>query len=90
VETVRMAVALHENNIPFKLQDAEEIVQMVTGNDYIGIVPDTVFPRYCHSLFPKEDRIIDFMNLPSYEGIDQAIIEKGYWYPLEGIELGLK
>ncbi|MGF1583810.1 MAG: hypothetical protein ACFCUM_00705 [Bacteroidales bacterium] len=36
-ETVRMAVALHENNIPFKLRDADEIVRMVTGNDYIGI-----------------------------------------------------
>jgi hypothetical protein len=71
-ETVRMTVALHENNIPFKLRDADEIVRMVTGNDYIGIVPDTVFPRYCHRLFPEEDKIIDFMNL----GYDDEIIEK--------------
>jgi hypothetical protein len=82
-----MAVALHENKIPFELTDAEEIVRMVTGNDFIGIVPDTVFPRYCHSLFPKEDRIISFMNLDSDKGLVPKIAAKTYWYPLEEIKL---
>lgn len=86
-ETVRMAVALHENNIPFKLRDADEIVRMVTGNDYIGIVPDTVFPRYCHSLFPKEDKIIDFMNLGFDIEINEELVQRIYWYPLEEIIL---
>ncbi len=86
-ETVRMAVALHENRIPFELSDAEEIVRMVTGNDFIGIVPDTVFPRYCHSLFPKEDRIIDFMNLGFDRDLVPKIVEKTCWYPLEEIKL---
>ncbi len=86
-ETVRMAVALHENNIPFKLSEADEIVRMVTGNDYIGIVPDTVFPRYCHSLFPKEEKIIDFMNLGYDKEIVEKLIQKIYWYPLEEIIL---
>jgi len=86
-ETVRMAVALFENKITFALRDADEIVRMVTGIDYIGIVPDTVFPRYCHSLFPKEDRIIDFMNLGSDKDIVPAIVEKAQWYPSEKIEL---
>jgi len=84
-ETVKMAVALHENNISFKLSDADEIVRMVTGNDFIGIVPDTVFPRYCHSLFPKEDNIIDFMNLGPDIDIIPELIQKIYWYPLEEI-----
>ncbi len=84
-ETVRMAFALHENNIPFILRDADEIVRMVTGNDYIGIVPDTVFPRYCHSLFPEEDKIIDFMNLGYDNEIIEELIQKIYWYPLEQI-----
>jgi hypothetical protein len=52
------AVALSENNIPFYFSDADEIVCMVTGNDLIGIDPDKVFPRYCHSLFPKEDNTL--------------------------------
>ena len=84
-ETVKMAVALHENNIPFNLRDADEIVRMVTGNDYIGIVPDTVFPRYCHSLFPKEDKVIDFMNLGTDKEITEALIPKIHWYPLEEV-----
>lgn len=82
-ETVRMAVALFENKMPFQLRDAEEIVSMVTGSDFIGIVPDTIFPRYCHSLFPKEDKIIDFMNLGFDQEIVPKIIEKAFWYPLE-------
>jgi len=36
---------------------------MINGADYIGIVPEGIFPRYCHSMFPRED-IIDFLNLP--------------------------
>ncbi len=84
-ETVRMAVALHDNKIPFELRDAEEILRMVTGNDFIGIVPDNVFPRYCHSLFPREDRIIDFMNLKFLDEFIPEIIGKAFWYPLEEI-----
>ena len=86
-ETVRMVVALSENKIPFQLSEAEEIMSMVTGNDYKGIVPDTIFPRYCHSLFPREDRIIDFMNLKFYGELIPEIIEKTFWYPLEEIIL---
>jgi hypothetical protein len=47
-ETVRLAVAPHENNIPVELAGSEEIVRMVTVTHYIGIVPLDVFPRYCH------------------------------------------
>jgi len=87
-ETVRMALALYENKIPFELSDAEQIVDMVSGNDFIGIVPDHVVPRYCHNLFPKEDRINDFMNLNFEKEFESKIIEKAYWYPLDKIELG--
>lgn len=80
-ETVRMAVALFDRGIPFDLRDAEEILRMARGEDYIGIVPETVFPRYCHSLFPKADRIIDFMNL-GWE-YREAIVIMAFWYPLE-------
>ena len=86
-ETVRMAVALSDNKIPFDLRDANEIVRMVTGIDFIGIVPDNIFPCYCHSLFPKEDKIIDFMNLDYDKAISLKIIEKAFWYPLDEILL---
>lgn len=83
-ETVRFAIALHNHNIPFKLWDAEEILAMVTGTDYIGIVPEGVTPTYCHSSFPKEEHIIDFMNLPT-ENRDK-VIEAAYWYPTDEIK----
>lgn len=86
-ETVRMAIAFWENQIPFELRDADEIVRMVTGEDFIGIVPDTIFPRYCHSLFPEKDRIMDFMNLGSDKEIVPVVVEKAQWYPLERIEI---
>jgi hypothetical protein len=84
-ETVRFAIALHKHNIPFKLWDAKEILSMVSGVDYIGIVPEGVTPVYCHSYFPKEDCIIDFMNLPT--GNRDKIIEMAHWYPVDEVEL---
>jgi len=85
-ETVKMVLSLYDHHIPFILSEAEEILRMVAGTDYIGIVPDYVFPRYCHSCFPKEDRIIDFMNL--YREDEDRLIPLTYWYPLERIESG--
>ncbi len=86
VETIKMAIALHQNNIPFNLRDAESLYRMVTGTDYIGIVPEHIIPRYCHSLFPKKDMIIDFMNL--YFEDEADVIKKAVWYPMDRIDLG--
>ena len=83
-ETVKMAIALYENRIPFMLDRAEALLNMATGNDYIGIVPDYITPRYCNSLFPDEDRIIDFLHLDYEE--EEIIIPNAYWYTLEKIE----
>jgi hypothetical protein len=48
-ETVRFAIALYNQNIPFRLLDAKEILAMVSETDYIGIVPEKVMPVYCQS-----------------------------------------
>jgi hypothetical protein len=85
LETVKMAIALFKKHIPFVLRDAEEIFRMVSGTDYIGIVPKTILPRYCGSHFPPNDRIIDFMQL-GYEETS-TIIEKTLWYPLREIRM---
>lgn len=85
LETVKMAIALYKSHIPFILNKAEEILRMITGTDYIGIVPKTIVPRYCSSHFPSEDKIIDFMNL-GFEKTEE-IIEKATWYPLHEIRL---
>jgi hypothetical protein len=82
---IRMAVALYNRRVPFILHKGEAILKMVTGEDYIGIVPDHVFPRYCHRFFPAEDRIIDFMNL-GHENVKE-IIKNAFWYPLKPVLL---
>ena len=86
-ETVRMAIALHENGIQFELRDANEVVRKVTGVDDIGIVPENVIPVYCHSSFPEEDMICDFMNLSFETELAEKIVPLAYWYPLEEITL---
>ena len=83
VEIVRFAIALYKHNIPFKLWDAKEILAMVSGADYIGIVPEGVMPVYCQSYFPKEDCIIDFMNLLTKKR--DEVVKVAYWYQLKEI-----
>jgi hypothetical protein len=78
VETVKFYLALADHGLPIFLTDGAEIAAMLTGTDYIGIVPEGTIPRYCASMFPGEN-ILDFMNLP-YEESEQ--IEKAaFWYP---------
>lgn len=85
VETVRFAVALYDNGILFSLRDSDAILLMVKGEDYIGIVPKEISPRYCHSHFPAEDKIIDFMNVP-FEYRNE-IQKHASWYPQTRIAL---
>lgn len=84
-ETVRFAIALYNHNIPFKLWDAKEILVMASGTDHIGIVPEGVTPTYCYSYFPKEDHIVDFINLPRKNR--NKIVQVAYWYPVDEFRL---
>lgn len=88
VETAKMAIALFRHQIPFMLQEAAHMQLMLNGEDMVGIVPDDVIPRYCHSYFPDEDDIFDFMN-PWFDDKDvkKVIINDARWYPIEPIEL---
>jgi len=85
IETIKIAVALYDHKIPFILGKAEEIHKMADGLDYIGIVPETVFPRYCHGYFPDEDKIIDFMNLGTERNTE--LIAKAFWYPIPELKM---
>ena len=87
VETAKMAIALFEHKIPFILMDAEQIVNMLKGNDYLGIVPEDVTPKYCHSYFPDEDKIHDFINPWYDEEVVKAIEKYARWYPVETLEI---
>lgn len=82
LETVKMAVALYQQNIPFILFKKEAMLRMVEGDDCIGIVPYNCTPKYCHSEFPEEDKIEDFMNLPFEEEDAKAMLSAVAWYPM--------
>jgi hypothetical protein len=84
VETVKFYLALTERGFPVYLLDGKEIVAMLKGEDFIGIVPQGVFPRYCDSFFPGE-KMLTFMNL-SFEKTDQ-VIKATYWYPIENVQI---
>jgi len=71
--------------VPIFLYNGPALAAMITGKDHIGIVPEGIFPRYCDAWFPKEDRIIDYMNLPWEKA--EAVSKATSWYPLEQIAL---
>lgn len=72
-------MALVRQGIPVSLRDGTGLAAMITGTDYIGIVPEGVLPVYCNSLFPDE-KILDFMNLPEKE--TDKVISSAKWYLL--------
>ena len=63
IETIHFFLALHRAGVPVCIRNAEELKARLTGAESIGIVPEGVFPAYCHDRFPGES-IVDFMNLP--------------------------
>ena len=64
LEAVTFYTTLYAAGLPVILEDAEEILARFDGNDYVGIVPHSCFPRYCESMFPSEyGKVIDFMNV---------------------------
>ena len=66
------------------MYDSARIVSRLTEADYISIVPEEVFPRYCSELFPDE-KMLDFMNLPN-EDIEK-VIAATEWYPISQTQL---
>ena len=85
VETVKFYLALMAHNIPIYLYDGREIAAMLAGQDWIGIVPEGVIPRYCDSYFSGEGKMLQFMNLPWEE--TEAVIEAAVWYPVDEVLL---
>ena len=77
---MKIAIEFFSYHIHFVLVDAKQMLAMLKGIDDLGIVPENVIPRYCHSLFPKEDNIHDFIN-PWYDGeeIIQTIKQYVTW-----------
>lgn len=83
-ETIKIFLALSKAGIPVVLREAKTLGDRVAGVEKMGIVPEGVFPRYCHSYFPGE-HIIDFTNLPldHREELSKLCV----WQPIPEIRL---
>ena len=84
IEAIKFYLAIYNMGMPVRILDGKKLAARLTGEDKIGIVPEGIFPRYCHSHFPNED-LLDFMNLP-YENREQ-IAEKCNWYEIPEVTL---
>jgi len=80
IETIKFFLALYDAGIPILIRDGKELADMICGRDFIGIVSEDVFPRYCSEWFPGEN-MLSYMNLPHEER--DEVIKASYWYPIE-------
>ena len=86
MESVNFYLALHDAGLPVLISDAEEILARFDASDYIGIVPHSMIPKYCESMFPKEyGRVIDFMHV--YEEDLEKYKDDIIWLPEDPAEL---
>jgi len=83
VETARMALALRQAGVPFVLSHKEEMLRMLAGEDFVGIVPDDVSIGYNHGEFPEEDRIHSFVHHWMIVEACGSVPDGVFWYPLD-------
>lgn len=85
-EAVSFYVALSRAGLPVILHDADELLARFEGSDYVGIVPHSVIPKYCESMFPtKYGRVIDYMHV--YEEEMEQFGDEIEWLPIESSAL---
>ncbi len=80
-ETIRMALALAAEGVPFRLADVDLHVRRVQGLDWIGIVPRYYLGAHDYSdLFPGGEPVhdaVDHTLLDEYPALREHVI----WYP---------
>ena len=83
-EIIKFYLALFRSGIPVVIYDGKKLTERVMGTEKIGVVPQGITPKYCHSYFPGED-IISFINLP-YENTEK-VAQKCVWQDIREIKL---
>lgn len=83
VETVRVALALHDAGIPVEVSQADQLVRAMRGQDMVGIVPQYLMDYDPEALFGGN--VIVAMHLPHEHR--QAIIDEASWQPIEPVRL---
>ena len=85
-EAVNFYISLIEAGLPVVIRDSREILNILEGNGYIGIVPHDVVPRYCEDMFPeKYGKVIDFIHI--YEEEKNSFGDMIEWLPETEAEL---
>ena len=80
VEAIHFFVAIRKLGCPVILHGAAAINARFHGEDFIGIVPASVTPRYCESMFPESyGTILDFMHV--YEDEIEKLKDYIEWLP---------
>ncbi len=87
-QTVKISIALHRAGIPFELIEKEHMTQLVYGKDWIGIVPEDIYPFNCYDLFEPygTEEFKTFMNLGDFEK-EKGFISEVYWYPVRPLQI---
>lgn len=85
IEAVKFYLAVKHAGYPVFMHDAKQLVKRFEQTEKIGVVPESVFPKYCSDLYPGED-IISFINLPTEKR--DIVASKCVWQPIR--EVGLK
>jgi hypothetical protein len=83
VETARMAIALSERDVPFVLANAEEMLRMLSGEDFLGIVPEDRPLGYNASDFPPDAGVFSFACLRDLQEVAPSVLPRIEWYPVE-------
>ncbi len=83
LETSRMALAFHQNKMPFRWMEFKEVKDKMQGTDPVGIIPEYNSLHRAYQLFDVKDRVFDCIHwddLGSYKTKARPLI---YWLPLE-------
>ncbi len=81
IEIVKIFNVLNKNNIPIRVYNADMVKNAIIGEDYVGIVPENIFPVQCESYFEKYNPK-EFVHM-----YDDKMLKYIKWEPLEKIEL---
>lgn len=81
IEIAKIFNVFNKNGIPIQIYNVDVIKNALSGDDYIGIVPNEIAPIACGGYF-KEYKPLEFMHIE-----DDKILKYIKWESLENIEI---
>ena len=81
IEIAKIFNVFNKNGIPIQIYNVDVIKNSLSGDDYIGIVPNEIAPIACGVYF-KEYKPLEFMHIE-----DDKILKYIKWESLENIEI---